>query len=617
MSAIGLSLQGQFKFDLHDKSGNLLKSSNFVNNFITNSGVFYPYHFAFADCFRFLSVGSGDAGNSIRFSNETTGLEIPIPEYSYIGSRNDFYSSDTNYAPSACGYKLSGNLIELYRQWTLPNNLGGDQGAFQVGGTFKEFMVTPGRPYETGENGTKLCTCNQIEGEGSGRDCSSIAEYYEWVSEKTKNLNIAQNRKMRICEAHKAFARIVPDPVDYISGSVLNVTYKLSVIIDSGINLKTLSKPNPSQPDGNWNLKLNLISNITQPGIKLINDGQLITKVPRAPESKTRLQHYNYTGIGRNYNFENEYGESFVPPYGAPLEPSHLFLSENKNDTNIVYYLSEDNSQFLVSPTGGNFTKTGDFAPWNIYVPTTIYSSGNFAYSGNFTYKYINSIPNSGKPLNNTQYWENLNYLKVVSGFTSGLKPFKNNIESAINGSYGYWYDNKNEYNIRRNSGTSANTGDITLSVGMAKRHFESVDQDFPTFGLKYIANNPNSGTRTGQVFYTFDFRNYNLDLDFYARSLVAAYKDVSYGTEDERDDKNLIPFFDVIFSGTGKSFFPEIITGRKDYGGDYGVTGAFISGTTNQDYYYLNYISFGKYPIFTNYLTWSVPCPPSVSGCA
>jgi hypothetical protein len=63
MSALGLKLQGQFKLDLLDASGNLIKTSNFIDNFITNSGVMYPYYFAFADCFRFLSVGSGDKGN--------------------------------------------------------------------------------------------------------------------------------------------------------------------------------------------------------------------------------------------------------------------------------------------------------------------------------------------------------------------------------------------------------------------------------------------------------------------------------------------------------------------------------------------------------------------------
>ena len=98
---------------------------------------------------------------------------------------------------------------------------------------------------------------------------------------------------------------------------------------------------------------------------------------------------------------------------------------------------------------------------------------------------------------------------------------------------------------------------------------------------------------------------------------MVAAYKDVSYGDPDNIDSINLVPFFDVIFSGTGEIFIPEIITGEKDYGPVYENTGAHISGANNKDYFYLNSISFARYPILTNYLTWSAPCPPTVTGCS
>lgn len=605
MSEIGLSLQGQFKFDLYDKEKKLLKSSDYINNFITKTGVFYPYHFAFADCFRFLSIGSGDLKNSILSIDETTGLHKPIQEFSYIGSRNNFESSEsTNYSfEPSCGYNFpKENIVELYREWTLPNNYGGDSGAFQKSGVFSEFMVSPGRPYVITDDGGKLCTCDQVSGGLTGLDCSSVAEYYEWVSKKSQNLTRIENRKIRICEADKAFARIVLNsPINYLSGSTLNVTYKLSIIIDSGKKFKSLKESQPITK--NWEGKLNLVQNITNPGIKLINNGQIQYKQPILGPKENRLQHYNYDAPERIYSFGKEYGESFIPPHGIPLEPSNLFLSKNKDLRNIIYYFSEDNIQFLVSPSGGSFINTGEYAPWNIYREKITYSSGNYAYSGNNTYKYINSIPNSGKSLNDTAYWENLNYLRVVDISNSGLKLFKNDIEKAINSPYSYWL-NKNEFNIRR-SGVFPKTGDILFDEIKSKSFYESPDLSEPAF---------NFDNRTGKVSYIFNFKNYSSSNNLYVKSLVAAYKDIVYPGVVS-DDASYVPFFDVIFSGTGSLFAPKILTGIQDYAGGLEKTGAFISGSDSKDYFYLN--SKPIYPILTNVLSWSVPCPEGASGCS
>jgi hypothetical protein len=611
MSA-GLKLQGQFKFDLYDRDNNLLKSSNYINNFITNSGLMYPLHFAFADCFRFLSVGSGNLQNSI--STETTGLEIVIPELSYIGSRNDFEKEDsTNYAQApSCGYRFPNpNIVELYRGWTLPNNSGEENGFFKNEGILKEFMVTPGRPYVTGEGGIKYCSCKESL-TPIGKDCSSVADYYNFI-------NTIDSERLKICDATAAFARVVlEDPINYISGSILNVTYKLTISIDSGINYKELYYDNISSIDGNFDGKWSLIQGVTQPGIKLINDGFIISKIPNAPNYSRRLQHFNYSDVLTSYDFKKEYGESFIPPHGIPLEPSvHNFRNqfENGNNSilNIIYYFTEDNTQFLVSETGGKFSKIEEFAPWNLYLTGKIYFSGDYAYSGNTTYKYINSQSNSGISLNNTLYWENLGYLKVISELNSGVKKFKNDVEKSLSQPYIYWYENPNEFNIRTKDKTIPFSGNILNEENLTKINRRNFSRSNPIIAFNF------SNQRKVYLSTNISFSNYPFAQKFYIKNFVASYRDSPYGVfygNYGGDSGNLVPFLDCIFSGSGKDFFfPKIITGIKNYGFPYYNTGAFISGKDNNEYFYLSNDQ-AQYPILKSVLEWSSNCPSSVEGC-
>jgi len=573
MSALGLKLQGQFKLDLHDASGNLIKTSEFIDNFITNSGVMYPYYFAFADCFRFLSIGSGDKGNSLlkNFPNifsETTGLDIAIPDLSYLGNRNNWDSPDTNYALyPACGYTFSDGGVNLFRQWTLPTNLGGSNpsGVFQSDGTFNEFMVSPGRPYVTGNGGIKFCSCSEYDDYATGLDCSSISEYYSWLKTKYS----AQEARLKTCDATAAFARIVY-PFNYTSGSILNVTYKLNVSIDTGVNYKSMYFNNTHNTEGNWSGYWNAFFNITQPGVKLINDGQVTNSI--APNGQKRLQHFDYTGT-HIYTFANEYGESFVPPHGMPLEPSNVSIGASPLNQNISFYLSDNNSQFLVNPSGGKFSKdTGAYKPWNY----------------------------TGEDLNISNH---------------GLKPYVNEIDSAITLGSTYWTNNLNNYNIRRKQGKSPNTGDITIADSMNSSYFDATSRSNPNFNLINLkVGLPNSGTRTGQVLYTFNFQNYTQSNVLTVKSFVAAYKDLGYGN-GQGDTINLVPFFDAIFSGSGNGsvFIPQITTGIDNFG----KTGAYLSGVGSNDYFYLYYAPNSDYPVLNTKLTWSVPCPDGVSGCS
>ena len=561
MHSRNLKLHGQFKFELYDLNKNLIKSSDWIDNFITNSGVSYPYSFAFADCFRFLSVGSGTTDNSVdavTLTPVTTGLADPIPKYSYIGSRTDLLdASSSNY--SSCGFLENPNGVTLMRQWTLPDNKGG---YFTGADSFYEFMVSPGRPYVTGLLGVKFCGCEDFDNYATGLDCSTVPQYYRWASNYYTTNQPSAKQKLKMCDADKAFARVILDPpFNVVENSVLNIAYQLNVIVDTGINFSTLSGPN-NLVDPNWNSDLNLYGRICQMGIKLINDG---TQSSKGPTNQDRLQHYDYTGYNvanseEKYDFLHEYGESFIPPLGMGLEPSNMYL--NLTNTNTQMYLADDNRQFLVSSSGGPLENTGDYAPWNMSNPE-IY------------------------PIN------------------SGLMGFFNNNRDIILDT-NYWTENVNNFNIRRGSGTSPSTGNVTVSVGSQGNYYDARSQALPTFST--------SGTRGANVLYTYLFDDYFGITPLQAKNIVVAYRelDLPYLGANSFDPDSLVPFFDSILSGTGTAFIPNIVTGIVT-----GIpsTGAYISDSDNQDYYYVSSADGSAYPQFSSLLGWSVPCGGAL-GC-
>lgn len=572
MSAIGLKLQGQFKFDVYDSKGNLKKSSEFIDNFITNSGVLYPYNFAFADCFRFLSVGLGDAPNSVIATApgiETTGLEMPDIVYSYIGGRPAFTSTvdETRYSKSpSCGFTEGNGSIGLIRQWTLPDNIGG---TFQEAHTFKEFMVSPGRPYVKGTAGEQLCTCNDIDAENVtyGLDCSATAEYYSWVAKLYQGIE----KKLKICDATAAFARIVPPQIDVVKDDILNVTYKLNITFDTGIKFKSMYYNNISSPD-NWSQYLALISNVTNPGIKLINNGQIVNSY--APNGIQRLQHFDYGVDGRNYDFGYEYGESFVPPFGAPLEPSCINAGNDGQYWNNVFYLSDDNIEFLVNPSGGELKHPENYSPWN----------------GEAT--------------------------PIVKISNSGLLPFTNENSNALLRGQEYWSANFNAYNIRTDKGMRPDPTDITLSETMTStQSYRSAFRSRPVSGFTRMVN---KGIRTGFVSYSFNFQNFPNTQQLFAKSLVAAYQDIPWGANRFGGDyTNPVPFFDVIFSGIApdKVFIPTMTTEIIDIPIP-GTVREYINGADSESYFYLLNDGASIYPIFNTKLIWSVPCPGGADGC-
>ena len=243
----------------------------------------------------------------------------------------------------------------------------------------------------------------------------------------------------------------------------------------------------------------------------------------------------------------------------APLEPSNLFLQNRPGSQNVVVYLSNDNTQFLVNPNGGAFTDTGDYAPWNTETTNAVYP------------------------------------------FTNGVMPFKNDNDAAIISGGGYWSAKINSYNIRSNSGYFPSTADITQNAVGDGITFQAPLARLPFFEL--LSN------RRAQVLYHYGFPYYRSSSQLAVKSFVASYVDVAAGQGfSQGDSENLVPFFDSVLSGQSgiNTFLPPIISGD---------TSVWIEPPLDSDYNFLDSTSASPYPAFDMILGWSVPCGGAV-GC-
>lgn len=101
-----INLNGHFKVDVYNQEGVLTDTTNYFNNFITSTGLSYPFDIPFADCFKCLSVGSGNNLNTM----ETTGVHSGIPLCSFL----------TGFIDEGCKSIVHRSGVEMYRAWRVP-----------------------------------------------------------------------------------------------------------------------------------------------------------------------------------------------------------------------------------------------------------------------------------------------------------------------------------------------------------------------------------------------------------------------------------------------------------------------------------------------------------------
>ena len=169
-STITCGLKGQYKVDIKDRHGNLVESTDWFDNDITNVGLNYPYWYSFARSFMFLSLGIGPQLGANR--RQYSGLPFPSTGYyvfdpqitgvppagyptgtyiqsgAYIGwpgyelGQSKYNFSNAN--ASTCGTNFTNQGVNLYRGWTIPTGLAENPGSYLSQNlTINSFMVSP------------------------------------------------------------------------------------------------------------------------------------------------------------------------------------------------------------------------------------------------------------------------------------------------------------------------------------------------------------------------------------------------------------------------------------------------------------------------------------------
>ncbi len=282
-------LEGAFKVDIYDRAGELLETTDFFSNFITATGLYYPLTYSFADCFRFLSIGTGAVNNrNEKHASPTSGLYSPIDSYDtdqgnqpgqYISYRA--YVSGDDQQKGGCGTTINKSGPIFYRAWYLPSGdafMGNSYSSGDFTGLFiNEFMVSP----------------------SSGTD--NTGKY--------------------------AFSRVVR-PVWIKRDTRAVITYELKLrLANTGIN----QFGSGTFVTGNADVE---------------DDYDIV-------EQWARQSGY-YRQVYHGLRCVDVAGATFTMKYGDLMEPKHRETSRG------FFYLSPDNSQFDVSPSGGYQTNIND-----------------------------------------------------------------------------------------------------------------------------------------------------------------------------------------------------------------------------------------------------------------
>lgn len=443
-------IQGRFRFDVYDRSGNL-KSTQEVDNFITPTGLLlYPTFLPFAECFRYISFGSGTAQNTI-LGNGTTGLATPLSGFAYVGGNTEPAGGTNYYELNGCGYREHNSGVSLLRAWRIPS-----ADFFTQNYTFKEVMLTPGRPVGDG-------TCSDYE-------LSDFISLYP-----------------NICSYTKAFTRIIQD-IAVQQDDYLIANYELNVTTNTGVNYFKINIDNSSRAEGsdanNWGGYTSGVHSIVHHGVKLIR-GEENNFVPFSVE-----QPYYYT----------HYGDSFNPALGSPLEPS-------TSKSSYVFYLSSDDTQFLVSEFSGAAMDTGAYYPYNLL--------GKHFPSG---VEYFHSQPSFETSMgNNIPSWLK-NIRKGGGSYFPCADDFKSNCDES-------------------NIGLTLKSVQQSNSPTLAYQTYKVADRyRTRTFGVEFAGINAS------------DMINQPV------RSLVVGYK--------SRDGSDVYPFFDLLFASKTEGLLPVLYTG-------------------------------------------------------
>lgn len=551
-----VSLEGKFKFEIYDKNHKLKSTTDYIDNFITPTGLSYPYTYSFADCFRYLSVGTGTGLNTIS-GGGTTGLSRPLTGsgYAYIGggghsSCSQSYDQLNKYISKGCGFRINNTGIELFRAWRVPEI---EDTFFSSGLTLTEYMLTPGRPHTTiwidtgsGLNTpTGICSCQQFGPSESGNSSSSTIYGHESIDFVSKYSNI--------CNDTKAFTRILKSVLVNVN-EYLIVNYSLQVNLNTGLipfNL-SVTRNNPFGYSQNW-VRVSGISSIVHPGINLINDGH-VTQVSNVYQ----IDNYVYRA-----------GESFTPPLGNTLE----FSCPSKAR---IAYISNDIYQFLVNNVSGAGITTGAFTPYN--------SSGKYFSSGVISYRSNWLTETTQDDITIQSTWGSA--IEQNNAFTRHLM-YPRSEANTLAGRNVYPSPSSFDVSIFYTGISGFRPKHIAPIVGGIST---SIDTSLPSTG------------RTRAIIFSYQYNRPSLEEILPIKAFIMSY-------QHEAHSGFKYPFLDSVFYPSGASNLPLLNTGSLTFTTGVGE----LNGSNSSGYSFFDGNNILQLQVK---ISWSSVCPSGVVGC-
>lgn len=386
-----------------------------------------------------------------------------------------------------------------------------------------------------------------------GNDASAIASYYsQTVFPHTPT-----------CADTGAFIRIVKE-IPVLAGDFLTFSYSLDINVDTGINKFVLpygaglvNSRGAGNANTNWAIHaLSGVSNLINHGVKYICSTDTMYSTGPAGQEMTQVP---------SYNTSYEVGESYIGPWGCPLEPS---CPAN----NLRAYLTTDNLQFFTNAVEGGKDVAGQIGHTGSLSGLMAFQQTPFASNvGGWDTRLYNIRRNDQGSLGvaSTPSWPLAsNYTNETTTPSSALAGFDSvPLDQYGGGAYG---------------GTSVSY----LPFAHPSNRFRQVNRSFSFLG------------NTAQA-YNFNFLP--------CRGIVLSYIDASYPDYHA-------PYLDSLFTDSGAMLLP-LVTNKYSY---------TYSDVYNKYWYYLEGTTpLGDFPgtpgmlTFSFTETWSSPCTSDdADGC-
>lgn len=142
-------LHGAFKVDIYNQAGEMVETTDYFDNFITETGLNYPYWYNFADCFRYLSLGDDGSANTLNTEYLHGSATVALVKDHNNGNKywqywtglgDSILDKASNASAGSCGTIVEAAGPAWYRGWVLPT---GDNTFTESNVPIQEFMVSP------------------------------------------------------------------------------------------------------------------------------------------------------------------------------------------------------------------------------------------------------------------------------------------------------------------------------------------------------------------------------------------------------------------------------------------------------------------------------------------